>query len=37
MSMWSAGMKKLTQDQVDSDAQKAKKDLKLVSWWLNHT
>ncbi|XP_071804350.1 replication factor C subunit 1-like isoform X2 [Asterias amurensis] len=32
MSMWSAGMKKLSQDQVDSDAQKAKKDLKLGPW-----
>ncbi|XP_038051996.1 replication factor C subunit 1-like isoform X1 [Patiria miniata] len=32
MSMWSAGMKKLSQDQVDSDAEKAKKDLKLGPW-----
>ncbi|XP_022092745.1 replication factor C subunit 1-like isoform X2 [Acanthaster planci] len=32
MSMWSAGMKNLSQDQVDSDAKKAKKDLKLGPW-----
>ena len=37
MSMWSAGKKKLSQEQVDSDAENAKKDLKLVSQSANQT
>ena len=37
MSVWSAGDKNMTFDQVKSDAQKAQKDIKLVSFWIHNT